>query len=144
MTKRVLRANIHSIERKIDLASLIRECYVDLCYKRRCSIGATKTGGLRGARVGCSSQPALCSRLLRLASIDGGCDSHQGTALRLASIDGGRGVTPEMQPPDEDDDLDLPRRKRPRASAPLYYSETDVFRGADARAVDAALTSIAS
>ena len=44
-----------------------------------------------------------------------------------------------MQRPDEDDDLDLPRRKRPRAAAPLYYSETDVFRGADARAVDAAL-----
>ena len=44
-----------------------------------------------------------------------------------------------MQLPDADDDLDLPRRKRPRAAAPLYYSETDVFRGADARAVDAAL-----
>ena len=47
-----------------------------------------------------------------------------------------------MQRPDEDDDLDLPRRKRPRAAAPLYYSETDVFRGADARAVDAALASL--
>ena len=47
-----------------------------------------------------------------------------------------------MQLPDADDDLDLPRRKRPRAAAPLYYSETDVFRGADARAVDAALASL--
>lgn len=44
---------------------------------------------------------------------------------------------------DADDDIDVPRRKRPRAAAPLYYSETtDAFRHADAHAVDAALASL--
>ena len=47
-----------------------------------------------------------------------------------------------MQQLDVDDDLDLPRRKRSRAAAPLYYSETDAFSGADAHAVDSALASL--
>ena len=47
-----------------------------------------------------------------------------------------------MQRPDEDDDLDLPRRKRPARRGTALLLETDVFRGADARAVDAALASL--
>ncbi len=87
-----------------------------MCYQLRCSHRCHKNRRASERHVGCA-----------LSQLFADCWDY-------ASI--------EMQRPDEDDDLDLPRRKRPRAAAPLYYSETDVFRGADARAVDAALAAL--